>query len=316
MRAINASAGLASLLLLVFPALLDAQRPDPGLIEWNVRVRQSMPLGLGQSRVYGEQVELGLELLLDNKSPYPINIAQTQLASAFEIELFLGDMAIPVATRWLSEARLTQNGDWKPTGTKLSEIIAVPSGATVTWNLRVSRTDGLAFGPGQYGFAFGMQNLERAVQRSDGGVWTGRIPGKGGAIGMVLTAPVQRSDVVAMHTAVANDAMRYGAYEDALSAFERAVAADPTATTARTGVAAMNVALNRYSVAVSVLERLLAEKPAGDTRPISEMLASAYVGVGDEQAATRILRNLGWPEERVSLKLEQIRTNRDSMKQR
>ena len=92
---------------------------------------------------------------------------------------------------------------------------------------------------------------------------------------------------------------------DAAAAYSRALAADPTDGTAIVGLGTAFLILGRYAEAIPLFEQVLPRGPSESL--VFSRLAQAYLGVGDEQNALRVLRMSGLPEDRIASEVAQLR---------
>lgn len=105
---------------------------------------------------------------------------------------------------------------------------------------------------------------------------------------------------------VAEDALSRGDLSEASVAYRNALTADPTDNEARARFADTLSILNRFDEAIPLYEQLV-----GTTQSRSDLLlsslAQAYLGVGDEHNARRVLGMSGMSDDRIAAEVGRLR---------
>ena len=109
-----------------------------------------------------------------------------------------------------------------------------------------------------------------------------------------------------MHRVAASEATQQGAFGAALAAYQRALEADPTDVEAKAGLATTHIQLDQYKQAIVLYEQVPPQISTAHSG-IPRLLALAYVGVGDETNAARVLQNAGTPQQRIAAEITALR---------
>jgi hypothetical protein len=293
-----------------------AQEPEE-LVRWSFRMLyaeelKAPPVGY---RGFAETDELRFVFSLVNDSgTTSLRIDQPRLRATFWLNMRRGG-EIPLGVRWLHEVSSSETFKWTPIGPDESVVVAPRN--SVTWMVVVARVDGQPFSAGEYLMSLGTVNTRSAVQRDDGGPWTGRLPerAEGGELAIHIRPPSSNAERARMHGIAGAIADAQGALEEALEEYSRLFELDPTNGRTRELLGYANMKLGRYREAISHFEQLFAGRTEDPV--LSQVLAQAYVNAGDEGNALRVLRMSGRPENRISAEMILLRRYaRESMASR
>jgi tetratricopeptide (TPR) repeat protein len=252
-------------------------------------------------RSYVELDALVFTILTTNQSTAPLVVDQVKLREAYTA-LVRGQEAIPVRVRWSDEIQTYDSNDPVPTS-ELEQILIEPRNF-VRWTLMLERVDGQPFTWGEYVVFLNVGNLRPAVKTLDGGTWGGRLPTAGIYERIVsVKAPRSPAETARLHGIAAGRAFERGDYEAQLQSMLLAAAADPSLTD---NLALVYLATGRYKEAISGFERIAARRGLTDPA-VHRLLAQAYLGVGDEANARRVLSMAGLPSSAQTAELESAR---------
>jgi hypothetical protein len=294
---------------------LDGQGRDQGLVSWGIYVHEAVPVR-AEYRSFVERQSLQVALYVHNESARRVSVAQDQLREAVSLELVVGSSKVDALVRWQPDLRLSYATPNKPIATDLMSPVILEPKSTVTWTLTVERADGVAFVAGKYGIGHKTTGFAKAVRTDTGDPWGGRAPDGTGVLVLFVTRPSGPSETSLMHLTTARDALRRQASTEALAEFELAVGAERNVPALR-GLAEIYFASERYTDSARVFEEILQRSPTGDgVAPISDSLARAHVGAGDEQSAARVLRTAGVSEDRIVSTLNQMRADLQTTRER
>jgi hypothetical protein len=291
MRQYITATTLLSTLLVGYPAIA---QESTGVLRWSVQVADADAI-LSRSkafRFYDPPERITLELLLSNESSKPFVITQAGLSDDITFELF-GETAIPIISRW-SDEPLHDDGRMPVLP---ATAVHVQPDSGVLWTVQLSRADGERFAAGSYSVRVAV-NL-RNTQTPEGERWPGRLLATEDAVVVVCQPPSSAaSEQAAAHRQLARKAATERRFDDAVNAYQRAVAADPADRASLIYLADLLLQLGRFKEAIPPLERALAMGHV-DRNMVPSLLAFAYVGVGDDNSARRVLSNAGVNSERV-----------------
>jgi tetratricopeptide (TPR) repeat protein len=177
--------------------------------------------------------------------------------------------------------------DWGRVQLQIGEPLDVVSGRGIEWELRLHRADGQRFATGRHTIDLSLAGPFAAMRLADGS--TPRIRYSSEAVLTIrLGPPTTARERSRMHELAAQEAMQERRYADAAAAAERARDADPSGFGAYAVLGGVYLQLDRCPEAVAALEKVVEIARTGRTA-IPEMLAQAYVCVGDVPNAIRVL---------------------------
>jgi len=205
---------------------------------------------------------------------------------------------VPVSIAFLPEIRLP--GEWITASNSWDSLTIEPHSG-VSWIVSLTRRDGGVFNTGNYAVTIEVPNLQSIVRKSSGNQWIGRSPSLPATVPFVIALPQTPREMSAVHKMAARNAMLRRDRVEEAAEYSRALAADPTDTMALSGLANSLLSLKRYAEAVPLYERLIKQSLL-DTRTY-EYAAEAYMGLGDEANARRVLSGAGYSPERIETTL-------------
>jgi tetratricopeptide (TPR) repeat protein len=280
--------------------LLGQQAP----LSWRIQVvvAESEPWS-NTRRLYQEPDVLELRLLLTNDSVTELRIDQPQLRNTFGLRVDR-DGELPVTVEWRDRVVVT---DEVPEYVDPSVAVALQPRRMLAWTIVVRRQDGGRFTAGLDQITAGFLNLRDAVRTRDGSRWAGRVLSEGfWPFALRVQPGVTPAERARYHVLVGAEAQRLRQFEMALLSYQRAAEIDPTDGVATVRMADMFLRLARYKEAIPLYEAA-STRGSSEARALASFLAQAYVGVGDDTNAVRVLRAAGRSEEQVSTELDNMR---------
>ena len=211
------------------------------------------------------------------------------------------DVVIPTEVEWDQWAQMS--GEPRAPAV-LGQPILLDSKKSVAWTLRVRRADGAVFAAGKYKISLAI-SLAGAFRMLDGR--SGRDPApRETDLTIVVQPPTSQRETALMHRTKGSRLLETGDTASALESFVRAVVADPGDDSNRAAVGAAYIGLNRYLEAIQVFQDLW-PRYRGPRDMVPRFLALAYVGVGNDQRASEVLREAGVPQSRVVSEIAELR---------
>jgi hypothetical protein len=254
-------------------------------------------------RVFVETEALPIRVALFNESERPIRIDQEKVQKGLVISVSGADGEIPITLHWSNELRLPNSP--KPVPTPPGDQVALAEGRGMEWTVAIAKVSGTAFRAGEYQLSYRSPGVREGIVNGDGSPWKGIVGNGDFTLTLKLLPPTTPAESARMHGLVAAEALEQRDLTAALDAYSRATAADPTNGGALAGKAGVLMQLKRYREAIPLYEAVLAGR-FGE-RPLSRFLAQAYVGVGDEGNAIRVLRISGLSEAAVNSEMQNLR---------
>jgi len=254
-----------------------------------------------QYRLYVEPESLRLSLALGNESGEPIVVEQRRIQELLRLRLDTGGAnanRVAVTVQWPPEIRLP--GEWTTKPTSWAPLTIEPH-TGVSWIIVLNRGDAGVFDSGTYAVTYEVPNLQSIVRKATGSSWIGRTPSRPASVPLVIALPQTPREISAVHKLAARDALLRRDLGEMAAAYSRALAADPTDTMAVSGLANSLLILKRYAEAVPLYERLI-KQGVVETRTY-ESAAEAYIGLGDDANARRVLSSAGYSPERIQTTL-------------
>jgi tetratricopeptide (TPR) repeat protein len=209
---------------------------------------------------------------------------------------------IDVAIAWAAVGSWVASGQAAPVGSE--QEIQLQPGDWLEWRASVRREDSGSWTRGNYECAIDMASALRTLS-SDGRSWRGRAVTEG-----KLTIQIADGTTLAARKAErAEQAARSladGQPQAAVGHYQAMVQADPTDRAGYAGLGLALVAARQFKEAVAALEVAL-PSAIQEKSSIPETLAYAYVAIGDQANAARVLRMVV-PESQVTARLDRLRT--------
>jgi tetratricopeptide (TPR) repeat protein len=125
-------------------------------------------------------------------------------------------------------------------------------------------------------------------------------------VSVTIGDPQTPAERTAGYRQLGHAAKRRGQLDDAEVNFRRAADAGGDGSTGLYDLGNIYLERKKYREAIDCFERLLPGASHGISF-VPQMLAEAYVGVGDGGNAVRVLNGLGMPPERIAAEMDQLR---------
>jgi hypothetical protein len=272
---------------------------------WNITVLGADVLPEGMSyRLFEPSGRIELELIAKNEGPGTLVVATRSFSEGTDFVVRRDGMDFPVAAEWQAGVRMSNTGETRD-ALGNGEIELEPD-RWFTWIAALTPVDSrLRFDPGTYEIAV---NLDRAVgglKSSGGAPWTGRAE-RTGRWTVKVQPPTTTDEVARLHHIRASGLMLQQRHREALEEYRQALKAAPHSDSALAGMAVAHMALREYRLAVPLLEKVV-PRFRGGTTTLPQMLARAYMKLGDEKSARRVLRDEGWPEPAIAAEIARQR---------
>ena len=251
-------------------------------------------------RFYEPPAEIRIHLFMANESSGAIELGRAATSAA---------ITTTVRRDGRKELAIDRQDEVASAGVdrgSLEDTLRIDAGATLDYVLKLRPAPPALFHPGIYEVTVGLSQLAGTARDDTGRRWTGRhIPET--SITVVVAPPRGARERSAAFLLEGRRATRAKRPLDALSAYVRATEADPTDLAARTALGTAYLQMARYPEAIVQLEEVAAHVRADGHSPVPEQLAYAYLAVGDERNAMRVLRNTGAAEASVKSTIERFR---------
>jgi hypothetical protein len=297
----------AALTVFVLLAATQAQSQtiELGLVRWTAGIAEAESVD-GQPRTYRlfQQVpHLIAVLRFSNESGTPILIDASALQSSAEVRLMTTMVGVPVDGTW--DAEFCQQGDTFASPFASGSLVRLEARRAFTWRFTVRRDDREAFGPGNYDLEISLGDARQFVRAVDGTRWNGRAL-RSTTLHVAVVLPTTPDARLAMFRARAVAAMTENQPAEAVLAYQNGLEISPNDVSLLAGLGNASMLLNRYAEAIPALERAL---PAfiGAHSELPNLLTIAYISLGDEANAIRVLRRAGTSENRMPAQLKFLR---------
>ena len=254
-------------------------------------------------RVYETPKQLTLLLTLANQSSRNIFVDQTGLERNLRFTVNRDWRRVPISARWNRDAK--QAGRDAPVAVSPGKSIQVDAVDSVEWRIDLERADGRTFPAGRYAIEVAWGDARDYVSTAAGQPWSGTTPGRG-RVSVLVAPPTTARERAAAYRLAGSIALRGKRQAEAVQALQRARTADPTDHMSMVALGGAYLQVKRYAEAIVEFENALRVMPQGRSG-VPMHLALAYVGLGDELNATRVLREHGMLESRISSELNQYR---------
>jgi hypothetical protein len=273
---------------------------------WIANVEKSQPVADSASPtfvVYGVRDSIDMKWTFKNdEGTKTVAVVPRTLESKVKIKMTTVTGPIDVDMTWAPAGSWFLASDATPV--RADDIVQLQPGDRLEWQASVRRRDAGPFTLGKYDCAIDMAAALRTLS-SDGIPWRGRAVVEGKltihvADGNSLTA--RRAG----HMARASDAIAAGTPFVAVAEYRALLQADPTDW--RTGYAGLGLALvaaRQFKEGAAALEVVL-PLVLNEKSSIPHDLAYAYMALGDEANASRVLRMVV-PESQLTARLERLR---------
>lgn len=189
------------------------------------------------------------------------------------------------------------------------EAVPLAPGMSARLTVTLTRRDGEPLDEGDYTVRVTTTTFRRAILREDGAPFDGRVLVPDGVRTKSVTVALPRSarEQAEAHLVEASDAFARKDNDRLLAAYRAAAQAAPSLRSeldALIGVTYMG--MRRYREAAESFERAFANTGLVPGDVIVD-LAHAYLGAGDEANARRVLRQVGYSDDRVNTEITKLR---------
>ena len=254
-------------------------------------------------RVYETPEQLTLLLTLANDSSETLFFDQTELERGVDFTVTRDQQSVPITARWNADTR--QAGRDAPVAVAPGGSTRMDPGKGVEWRIDVLPTNGATFTPGRYAIDVALGDARSYVSTAAGQPWGGAALRRT-SMSVIVAPPATARERAAAFRGTGAVAIRENRQAEALQAFQRARTADPSDHLSMIALGHAYLRVRRYAEAIVEFENALRVMPR-ERSGVPMRLALAYVAVGDESNAARVLREQGVPEPRIPSNLDQFR---------
>ena len=296
---------LAWLLLTISVVGTGVATAQPTVLRWLVSVADAdiirdEPLA---SRIYDTPSEITLLFTLINRTGDSLVVTEENLQSEVHFSV-ISDQEPPLASTWDPEVWMA--GDSRRTLVSRDTAITIDPSKGAEFRVTLRRADREPFSQGRHVIRISIPGGLRSARTAEGNLWTGRLTALDGTVSVVLGGPTNPRERGASYEQVGKRAAAQGRANDAIVAFQAAVAADPVNPIALISLGEAYLGLARFREATGPLEQALRLIPERSSVPA--MLALAYVGLGDEPQAIAVLRRAGVAADKIPAEIQRLRT--------
>jgi hypothetical protein len=252
--------------------------------------------------LYGDQDSLELRWTFKNdEGTEVVSVVPATLQAAIKVNEGSGGRLTQAVLTWAPGGKLLSSGVEVPIGSQ--ETLELSPGDSFEWSSVVRRQDSVAWTPGEYGLTIDMAQALSTLT-SNGMPWRGRAASNWSITFRISQLNSLSSRKAALRLEGARE-LAAGNAAAAVNRFRAMVKMDPSDPDgyARLGHALMET--GQYKEAVVALEVAL-PFALQDRSALPERLAYAYVKMGDDANATRVLRQIV-PESQVPSRLARLR---------
>ena len=263
-------------------------------IRWMVTVDKSLEGDQpGERVIFGPQEELLLNLGLNNAAGPAVSGPLT-LSEHLRVTISRKEGSFPVRLK-ISVV--------DPAGAILAEH------GTVHVEFSTQRQDGAPFSVGTYTVETDLSSFFGSLQFVNGSRWVGRAK-TSDVRTVVVKAVVSLQDQVHFYDLEGNYHLGRGHYAEAIRNLERLVVLTPDRWQSHAALGAAYIRSGRYREAAASLERalpgwLLFPERRGDI--VANDLARAYVALGQDADAARVLRSAGVGQADIQSRIERMK---------
>jgi tetratricopeptide (TPR) repeat protein len=273
-------------------------RAQPDKLALSVRLPNAdLAPGTRGYRVYGLPTELPVVVVLSNHGARDVLASRSLLAGS--LRFVLSSDAAALNAEWSSAFRRAGvPGD--VTVAADTPVLVAPRQA-IEWVVTVRRADAAPFSAGA-----ATVNVDASQASGDLAVTHGIEPVPTSVVvtfGEPGDSPRERG---AAHRQAGRIAQRTGDVAQAIQAFERAVAEEPSSVVSLTALGDARVAAKQYGQAIEPLEKVLSMRPRARTG-VPFQLAQAYLATGKDSEAARVLQTAGIAPDRIASELATLR---------
>jgi hypothetical protein len=289
-------------LQLAFGLSTAAQTQPTSYFWWIAELDRALPDNPATAKkvLYGPQPTLRTTWVFKNdEGREAISLVPQAFVGASKISVFRAGDQVPAELAWIA------TGTWRTAAGEVDVLLPAPlvlgPEESLEWHASLRRTDKLAWSEGDYEIRIDMTQALANLQVS-GKPWTGRAE----RYGTIAVRIAEEDSLKARKMTLLLDlaeATRERRYRDAVTISRNLVKLDPTDRGSHASLGRALVANGEFKEAITELEIASA---VSDRGPVPEALAFAYVALGDEINAARVLR-LVTTEDRVPAELTRLR---------
>jgi hypothetical protein len=253
-------------------------------------------------RLYETLEQFTLLLTLANDSSEIAFVDQAALERDVLFSVNRDGRNLPITVRW--------NPDTWQAGTPVSVTPGSSSrmdpGMGVEWRIDLQPENGSRFPAGRYAIEIALGDPRDHISTAAGQSWGGTASRRA-SVSVIVAPPATERERAAAFRSAGAIAIRENRQAESVQLFQRARSADPSDHLSMIALGDAYLRVKRYAEAVVEFENALRVMPRRGRSPVPMQLALAYVGLGDELNATRVLRELGMSETKISSELNQYR---------
>jgi tetratricopeptide (TPR) repeat protein len=255
-------------------------------------------------RVYETVEQFTLLLTLANDSSEIALVDQAALERDVRFTVNRDGRNVPITVRWNPDTR--QAGRDEPVTVTPGSSSRMDPGMGVEWRIDLQPENGSRFPAGRYAIEIALGDPRDHISTAAGQSWGGTASRRA-SVSVIVAPPATARERAAAFRAAGTIALRENRQAEAVQMFQRARAADPSDHMSMSDLGDAYLRVKRYAEAVVEFENALRVMPRRGHSPVPMQLAQAYVGLGDELNATRVLREQGMSETKISFELNQYR---------
>jgi Flp pilus assembly protein TadD len=272
---------------------------------WIARIARAEDVAANKPtfRLYGPQRSIDLKWTFKNEEgPTSIVVVPQTFHSQIQIRVTNDKTTVPVAVVWNSSGLRTVAGaaDRPPA----ANAIELKAGEWYEWSTSVRRQDSALWTVGDYELSMDLASAIPALTTDGSAPWRGRAV-TAWTVTFSIVEPTTLTERKTSRRIDAAEALAAGRPQVAVEHYRAAIQLDPADTTAQGGLGLALVAARQFKEAIAPLEAAL-PSALKEKSSIPDTLAYAYVSIGDEVNAARVLR-LALPEHLVQERLDLLR---------
>lgn len=272
---------------------------------WIATVERSQPATAATSPTFvllGPQASVDMKWTFKNdEGTDAITVVPATLQSQIKLAITRGATPIGVDLTWATAGSWVASGLAAAVGS--AEAVELQPGDWLEWRVSARRADASSWTLGKYECAIDMTSALRTLS-SGTGPWRGRAVAQG-KLSIVIAEGDSADSLKKVHAIRGAEALVNGQPEAAAEQYRMLLQIDPTDPAGLAGLGLALVAARQFKEGAAVLESVLPS--ILDKRSlIPETLAYAYMALGDEANAARVLR-LVVPESQLTSRLDRLR---------
>jgi tetratricopeptide (TPR) repeat protein len=257
-------------------------------------------------RLYENSVgALELRLGVVNDSLVPLLLDHRKLRSLIGVVTTRLDEAIDAKIEWQSDMRILAGADYVTTAADALGLVRLDPGEALTWDLRIRRSDVEPFAEGPYRVFVSLKAALSAFAALDGTSLSGWSFLDETDFTVIVRAPDSIDDRWRSAMTRGDLALEERNIQAALNSYSVALQLKPNDDFTKYAIAVAYGGLGRYRDAILLLQDI--RRTRGLTASIAQLLARAYVAVGEEANAVRVLQEGGFAGPRLDAEVGSMR---------